>query len=501
MRLNKVLLLIWFAMSLHDIASAQSPVIKSDSTKKVVVKSGNITKDLNALERQNIESLNLKQPTPANYLPRKTDTVQSEDFSTMPIVKGAAKKKSADKVPVAPKIQIPSKAADSAVVKQKIESKLNTADSIKVKPKAESKLKITDSVKVKQKLVDSIKVMLNKEDKVIVKPESKTKIEVKQKSLDTLKALLKSDQVLKKEDKIMPPVVKQVEKRDVPVAPVIAPKPKDDFSTQPIVKGKKATPLDEVPSSTEVAPVKKFSIDTSKGFKDFTFETTPVVNKNATYNRRSEPLPKTKEQTEEEIPVNRKSASGAIEKDNSVVKETYAQYNKEADSIRLANKRVLDSVMKALKIKVPVIVNPSDYIDIYVSGGGLIQNDNAKLYDHISILHTGVVQREYKSKAEGIQRMEKKISKDELVKLAQYIVDLDFMDMERDYDCQDADNLCNTRLMQSPQPIPLEITATIGDKKNKVQVSIFAPKAEKNWVNYPSNLEKIMNAILAITEK
>ncbi|MCC6516194.1 MAG: hypothetical protein IT275_07535, partial [Chitinophagales bacterium] len=60
---------------------------------------------------------------------------------------------------------------------------------------------------------------------------------------------------------------------------------------------------------------------------------------------------------------------------------------------------------------------------------------------------------------------------------------------------------CNQRFSKSPQPVPLEVSLTVGQKKHKIKVSVYSPKSDKNWVNYPSNLEKIMNAIYTVVEK
>jgi hypothetical protein len=414
----KIFIACAVCINLHHVSIAQSNISqkqfddlwnRADSMQKVTIRTGNVTKDLNALEKENIEAADPKKQTVTNPNYKKVDTTNLEEFSTKPIVKGATKSKS----------------------------------SVKSKVKAEEKTVATPAP-------------------APVKPEVKPKEQPK----------------------------KQEEKKQFS---------DEDFSTQPIIKGK--TKITEKPVSPKAAPVKKFSLDTTKSARDFTFETTPVINNNASYNRRNEPLPKTKEEIDDEIPVNRKPNNTNVNKDNSFVKETYAQYNKEADSVHAANKRVLDSVMKSLKIKVPVIISPLDYIDIYVNGGGVVAGNDSKIYDHISILHTGGVQREYKTKSEGVQRTEKKISRDELTKLAQYIVDMDFLDFAKEYDCADADAACNDRLKRAPQPVALEISLTVGDKKNKTKVSIYAPKTEKNWVNYPATLEKIMNAVYAIVER
>ncbi|MCC6583893.1 MAG: hypothetical protein IT271_09340 [Chitinophagales bacterium] len=387
---------------------------KADSSTKIVIKTGNSTKDLNALERDNIKAVDIKQKTVTNpnYNFKKVDTSNLEELSTQPIVKGSGSKtKTTSKPKEAVITNIPSKLKDTLV----------------------TKVKETIPVKVTE----------TKEPKKVISG--------------------------------------------------------DDFSTQPIVKGKKA--VTEIKEETYTKPVKKAVLDTTKNFKEFTFEGTPIVNKNASYTRKDEPMPKSKEQIDDEIPVNRKPNNTNVDKDNSFMKEAYAQYDKEADSLHTANKRRLDSIMQALNIKVPVVINPTEFIDIYVNGGGTIAEGNSKLYDRISILHTGIVQREYKTKNEGVQRTEKKISKDELTKLAQYIVDMGFLDFNAEYDCADEDAACNQRFSKSPQVVPMEVSLTAGQRKNKVKVSIFAPKTEKNLVNYPANLEKIMNAIYTIVEK
>lgn len=412
---------------------------KADSSAKIIMKTGNPTKDLNAAEKNNIQSIDVKQKplTNPNYTFKKIDTSNLEELSTQPIIKGSA-----------------------------------------VKTKNSAKTKDTDVSKVETpalKTVESVK-QTTKQDK---EETSKPKEVVKQP--ETVK-----NTAIKETKPVETPVIK----KEITT---------DDFSTQPVIKGKKSSSV-ETPAET-VVPVKKYVVDTTKKVREFTFETSPVINKNASYSRKDEPMPKSQEEIEDAIPVNRKPNNTNVEKDNSFMKEAYAQYDKEADSLHSANKKRLDSIMQALNIKVPVVINPTDFIDIYVNGGGALTDGNAKQYDRISILHTGIVQREYKTKNDGVQRTEKKISKDELTKLAQYMVDMGFLDFNSEYDCSDEDAACNQRFSKSPQLVPLEVSLTAGQRKNKVKVSIYAPKTELNLVNYPSNLEKIMNAIYTIVEK
>lgn len=434
--INSLLVLMFFFANVN--AQNPSSVKEFDAlwekTAQGNGKTGNVTKDLNALEKEKIKSIDIKEKN-LNPNAKKIDTTNLEIFSTKPVVKGATySNKTTNKTKE--EAGTPKEAIPAAITK-------TTKDTVKIK----------DITKVKEDVKSKV-----------IPPAPETKVK----------------EAVKKKEEVKPSTKTE------------------DFSTQPIIKGKK---INEAPASVVSEPSKKYNIDTTKKLREFSFETSPVINKNASYNRRDEPMPKSKEQIDDEIPVNRKSNNTNIGKDDAFIKETYAQYNKEADSLHLENKRRLDSIMKSLNIKVPVVINPGDYIDIYVNGGGTLVNNDSKIYDRISILHTGVVQREYKTKSDGVQRMEKKISRDELTKLAQYIVDMDFFDFKEEYDCADNDAACNARFVKSPQPVPMDISVTVGQRKNKVDIALFAPKSEKNWVGYPANLEKIMNAIYAIVEK
>ena len=176
-------------------------------------------------------------------------------------------------------------------------------------------------------------------------------------------------------------------------------KVEDDFSSTPIVKGKSvvksSTKEKEIEKATSTEIKKYNKIDTTKKLKDFYFETTPITNSS---NKPSYNLPNPKKEDKEiaeaKIPVNSKTtAKENLTKEDLAQKESYDKYAKEADSIRKTNKRWLDSVLASLPVKVPVTVNSNDYIEIYVSGGGLYAGQNAKIYDRLSIFHTGMVQR------------------------------------------------------------------------------------------------------------
>ncbi len=332
-----------------------------------------------------------------------------------------------------------------------------------------------------------------KQAKIILPEKQKKTTETTKKIVTETKPIVKETKPITPEKNIE--TNKNTKPTSVTPTTTSTTKKTEDFSTKPIVKGKtvEATPT---PKSAS-----KYKIDTTKDYRNFTFDTKPIVNNNASYTRKDEPLPKSKMQIEEEIPVNRMPNNTNVGKDNAFLKEAYASYDREADSLHSANKKRLDSIMQALNIKVPVVINPTEYIDIFVSGGGTLKDNNAKQYDRIFIQNSGVIQREYKTKNAGVQRSEKKISKDELSKLAQYIVDMGFLDYATEYDCADDNTTCNQRFSKMPSLVPLEMTLSVGQRKNSIKVSIYAPETEGNLVGYPSNLEKIMKAIYTIVEK
>lgn len=186
---------------------------------------------------------------------------------------------------------------------------------------------------------------------------------------------------------------------------------------------------------------------------------------------------------------------------DSLLTVSFQNAYKTADSIHNANKYWLDSVMAALPKKKAVVLKADDEIEIYVSGGGLYGGVNPKIYDVLKIYNSGLVHRDYKTKMQGEQTEEKIISKNELRKLAQYIISMGFFDFNKLYDCDKKDGGCISRLKSKPEPIPLSISVRIGERRMRTYVTLFAPKMESNWVSYPVALEKILDAIYDTASK
>jgi hypothetical protein len=186
---------------------------------------------------------------------------------------------------------------------------------------------------------------------------------------------------------------------------------------------------------------------------------------------------------------------------DSLLLAIYEKNKKTADSIKNAHKHWLDSTLSVLPAKKPVIIKVDDEIEIFIAGGGLYTGVNPTIYNRLTIYNSGLVHKETKTKLQGESIEDKKIPKDALRKLAQYIIDLGFFDFNNVYDCDAKDKACNTRLKTNPEPTPLSIVVSIGARRKKIYIALYAPHMESNWVNYPANLEKIVNAIYDVAAK
>jgi hypothetical protein len=288
----------------------------------------------------------------------------------------------------------------------------------------------------------------------------------------------------------------KAEEPQLPGKPKVPAKTDDGINTKPVIKTTKPekpvkqTPLEaeepQLPGKPATKPKTNLDSMLKKPLKDFSFDTQPIISgKNtATYSPDKPAKPEPKTFTNSKL---------TLEQEKQRL-ETYNSYQREADSVRYKN-----SVLAALQVKAPITVDPNDYIEIYLNGGGLISGSDPKLTDRVSIFQSGVVQREYTTRQQGDTRYEKKISREELRKLAQYIADMGFFDFKASYACG-GDGSCLNRIKQIPAPKPMTITVAIGKRRHTVNVDIFAP-GEKNWVSYPNSLEKIIDAIKSVAEK
>lgn len=134
-------------------------------------------------------------------------------------------------------------------------------------------------------------------------------------------------------------------------------------------------------------------------------------------------------------------------------------------------------------------------IEIYVSGGGFRGGVDPVVHDQIMISNSGLLQRLYETEQSGRTETKKVIDREELFALVQWIAQSGFFEFERNYDCPDDDRYCRQRLEARPEPIPLKVVVAVGPYRNVVSVPIFSPGGRQDYIAYPAELRKIVQAI------
>ncbi len=366
------------------------------------------------------------------------------------------------------------------------EEKWKKLDSLqKVNPKAAAEysktIKNTPVINTKQNLPvipenkPTLPPVTTKTEKTPVQ-QIPVKTDIK-KETETLKTKIETKTTAEKE------IVKEKVKTDVSKPPMDTKIQTTTKSSTPVVKPEKP----------------KLKIDTSKNYKEFQFETTPVLNGNATYDL---PNPEFKDKNDKSGVTTASSINKNIKETKSPEAESnYKEFAKEADIIRKENDRKLDSILKAVNVSIAKPLDMNEYIDIYMEGGELMKNGNSKIYDRISILNSGKIHRELATQNIGEQKVEKTITRSQVVKIAQFINDMGFFEYKDAYDCAENDKNCLNRLKSNPIPVPLKLSVTIGNKKHTAIIYYYSPSKDKNWVNYPESLDKIVNAVYALVER
>lgn len=152
-----------------------------------------------------------------------------------------------------------------------------------------------------------------------------------------------------------------------------------------------------------------------------------------------------------------------------------------------------NNIRSSIKKNTIVEIDKKSLVEIYVSGGGLKGGINPKIMDRIMINNNGVITKDYESKLGGKVTYSKKVPKDQIIKLAEYIIENGYFDFQETYTC----NGCTESLKYGPQPIPLKIIISVGEQRHTVSIPVYAPGMIEN-ANYPKELEKILSAIYDI---
>ena len=134
------------------------------------------------------------------------------------------------------------------------------------------------------------------------------------------------------------------------------------------------------------------------------------------------------------------------------------------------------------------------YISIELTGGGFYGGINPVTKDYVHIKNDGRLIRELQNEQDGLLVTKKTISRTELEKFAQSIIDKGFFEMKRMYDCESI--ICGKRLQQKPRPIPLRIAVAYGDRRKVITINIFGQDNRKvRYVDYPEELDQIIAGI------
>jgi hypothetical protein len=148
--------------------------------------------------------------------------------------------------------------------------------------------------------------------------------------------------------------------------------------------------------------------------------------------------------------------------------------------------------------RVPTSLSKKEFIKIYISGGGLKAGVNPKIKDIVTIDNSGFVKKDYESLLGGKYTYSKKVSKDDIIKLAEYIINKGFFDFPEEYVCIEGCEKLET--LSGPKPIPLKIIVEVGAERHTVFVPIYAPEMEGYKSNYPKELTDIVDAIHDIAD-
>jgi hypothetical protein len=180
--------------------------------------------------------------------------------------------------------------------------------------------------------------------------------------------------------------------------------------------------------------------------------------------------------------------STTIEKQPVVTEKPILIANTNNISKELANTNNIRSSQRE-----PITLSKKDFVKIFISGGGLKAGINPKLKDIVTIDNSGIVKKDYESLLGGKYTYTKKVNKEDIIKLAEYIVNNGFFEFNEEYNCIEGCESFTT--LSGPKPIPLKVIVEVGSERHMVFVPIYAPDLEGYASNYPKELEDIVKAI------
>jgi hypothetical protein len=141
-----------------------------------------------------------------------------------------------------------------------------------------------------------------------------------------------------------------------------------------------------------------------------------------------------------------------------------------------------------------------EYLNVELIGGGFYGGIDPVLKDYVKINNEGSLIKEFQSSNQPLTVTKKHIPREELEKFIAYVVEQNFFDFKRMYDCESA--ICEKRKFSKPSPIPLRISITKGNRKKVVTVAIWGLERNKiKYVDYPQALDYIIDAIQRMSNR
>ncbi len=135
---------------------------------------------------------------------------------------------------------------------------------------------------------------------------------------------------------------------------------------------------------------------------------------------------------------------------------------------------------------------------IEMTGGGYFGGIDPVMRDHTVIKPGGHMVKEFKTVNSDLRRTSVDIDVEEYNRLAAFIKDQGFFDLDRSYECRT--EMCQMRMRTKPTPVPLRIAIGSGNDRKVVNIAIFGPDERGvQYVDYPKGLEEVIQAVLKVS--
>lgn len=133
------------------------------------------------------------------------------------------------------------------------------------------------------------------------------------------------------------------------------------------------------------------------------------------------------------------------------------------------------------------------FIQIEMVGGGFFGGADPIYRNSLVIKTDGTVVRQIQTELQGLREYRYKISRQTLEDLFRFIEGKRFFEFQQGYNCQSA--ACVKRMRETPRPVAFRLAVTYGERRKMVAVSIWEGPFGLPWVDYPNELNHIVQAI------